>query len=63
MTDKQRLVYDLSMQCALFDLQRTHGGKINLAGELLDAFTSYVLFYSCMDSSRLQEALDTLKKI
>lgn len=63
MTDKQRLVYDLSMQCALFDLQREHGGNMDLAGELLDTFTAYILRYSRMDSAALQNALDAIRKI
>lgn len=62
MTDKQRLIYDLSLQCAALNVQRSHSAEKTLQAEMLDAFISYVCAYSCMDSSRLDTALEELKK-
>ena len=63
MTDKQRLIYDLSLQCAAAQYtQYTKDGKTTQAA-MLAAFTGSVLSYNAMAPAALDAALAELKKV
>lgn len=64
MTDEQRLVYDLSIQCAAIcvrDFPKTD--SLSLQSAMLDAFTRSVCIYSAMDKESLSFALEKLKSV
>ena len=63
MTDKQKLIYDLSLQAAALHVQRGECSGHYLEADLLDCFTSSLQAYSVMDSSAFEEALETLKTV
>lgn len=63
MTDRQKLIYDLSLQCAAAQyMQYTKEGKTTQAA-MLDAFTGSVLAYNSMDPNALDAALNELKNV
>ena len=61
MIDKQRLIYDLALRCAVIHVQREHK-NIYLEAEMLQAFAGSVAAYNSMDNSAFTEALEELKK-
>lgn len=64
MTDKQRLVYDLSMQCAAIEVRDfSTADIISLQSAMLDAFVRSVCAYSAMDNEALSAALEKLKNV
>lgn len=63
MTDRQKLIYDLSMHCALVDFKSGFSSAGNPAASFLDSFVGYVNLYRSMDPSKLDAALDALKKV
>lgn len=63
MTDRQKLVYDLSMHCALVDFRNGFPSTGNPAASFLDSFIGYVNLYRGMDHSKLDAVLDALKKV
>lgn len=63
MTDTQKLVYDLSLQCAALDVQRNFRNETSLEVAMLHSFIASVQTYACMDSSTLANAVAELKKI
>lgn len=63
MTDKQKLIYDLSLQCAALHVQRGECKGHYLEADMLDCFTSSLQAYSIMDNSAFEEALKTLKMV
>ena len=66
MTEKQKLIYDLSMQCALYRVYETGAHDKSLAAAMLNAFTESIRAYSCMAPNALDkalEAIDDLKKV
>lgn len=63
MTDRQKLVYDLSMQCVSVDLKRGFPPTGNPAAYVLDSFSGYVKLFNSMEPGKLDAALDTLKKV
>ena len=60
MTEKQKLIYDLSMQCALYQVYETGAHDKPLVSTMLNAFTESVRAYSCMAPNALDEALEAL---
>lgn len=62
LTDKQRLIYDLSLQCAALSVQRSHNSSQTLQAEMLESFIASVQMYRCMDDSALEAVLEELKK-
>lgn len=63
-TDKQRLIYDLSMQCAAIEVRDfSKTDIISLQSAMLDAFVRSVCMYSAMDSETLSGALERLKNV
>ena len=63
MTERQRLIYDLSMQCARLEVERDHKNSDYLPAEMLKAFTSAVAAYRCMSGDAISAALEELKKL
>lgn len=64
MTDRQRLVYDLSMQCAAIQVRDFSETDItSLQSAMLEAFVKSVCVYSAMDDETLSSALEKLKNI
>ena len=63
MTDKQKLVYDLSMQCALWDMLKRKEPVMSVPGDMLKAFTDAVRGYCCMDPNTLESVLSQLEKV
>lgn len=63
MTDRQKLVYDLSMHCALVDFRNGFPSVGNPAASFPDSFIGYVRLYSSMDPGKLDDALNALKKV
>ena len=63
MTDRQRLIYDLSLHCATLQVQRDCQNSDYLPGVLLDAFNSAILAYSAMSDNAIDAALEELKKV
>lgn len=63
MTDRQKLVYDLSMHCALVDFRNGFPSTGNPAASFLDSFIGYINLYRGMDPSKLDAVLDALKKV
>lgn len=61
MIDKQRLIYDLSLQCAVLEVQRDRKNSDYLPSMLLNAFTSAVLAYRSMSDDAIDAALEELK--
>ena len=64
MTDRQRLVYDLSLQCALYNLlkrEKTIADDIALRNEMLKQFSGFVNSYSAMLPDSLDAALNDLQ--
>ena len=51
MTDRQKLVYDLSMQLTAAELAKGIPLSENPAAYALDTFTGYIALYSAMDLS------------
>lgn len=63
MTDRQKLVYDLSMHCALVDFRNGFPSTGNPAASFLDSFIGYVKLFNSMEPGKLDAALDALKKV
>ena len=63
MTDKQQLIYDLSMQCARFQVEHDHKNSDYLPAEMLKAFTSAVTAYRGMSDAAISAALEVLKSV
>lgn len=63
MTDKQRLIYDLSMQCAVLQVQRDNRHDTTLQAQMLEAFTSSVTAYRLMSDATISAALEELKMV
>lgn len=63
MTDKQRLIYDLSLQCATLQVQREKRHDVTLQAQMLEAFTSSVRMYSAMCDATISSALEELKTV
>lgn len=63
MTDRQKLVYDLSMQLTAAELAKGIPLTENPAAYALDTFTGYIALYSAMDPANLSSALADLKKV
>lgn len=64
MTDNQRLVYDLSLQCAAIEVRDfSKTDIVSLQSAMLDAFVRSVCVYSAMDRESLSAALEKLKSI
>lgn len=63
MTDKQKLIYDLSLQCAALHVQRGECAGHYLEKDMLDCFTSSLQAYSAMNSNAFEDALKTLKTV
>lgn len=63
LTDKQKLIYDLSLQCAALHVQRGDCTGHYLEADMLDCFTSSLQAYSVMDSTAFEEALETIKTV
>lgn len=62
MTDKQRLVYDLSLQCAALQVLNEKRRDATLQAQMLEAFTSSVKMYRAMSEATISAALEELKK-
>ena len=62
MTDRQKLIYDLSLQCAVSQVS-PDAKNVYLAKAVLDAFTANVHAYQGMAPDALDAALDELKKV
>ena len=64
MTDEQRLVYDLSMQCAAIQVRDFSATDIvSLQSAMLDAFVRSVCVYSAMGKESLSAALEKLRNV
>ena len=63
MTDRQKLIYDLSLQCAALHVQRGECAGHYLEGDMLECFTSSLVAYSTMSEKAFEEALKTLKTV
>ena len=63
MTDKEQLIYDLSMQCARFQVEHESKNIEYLPAAMLKAFTSAVNAYNCMSVDSISAALEELKKV
>lgn len=63
MTDKQQLIYDLSMQCARFQVDHDFQRDQTLQSQMLKAFTSSVEMYNAMSDAAIFAALEELKKV
>lgn len=63
MTDRQKLVYDLSMHCALVDFRNGFPSTGNPAASFLDSFIGYVKLFNSMEPGKLDAALDALKTV
>lgn len=63
MTDKQQLIYDLSMQCARFQVEHDFHRDQTIQSQMLKAFTSAVTAYRCMSDAAISAALEELKKV
>lgn len=61
MIDKQRLIYDLALQCAAIHVQREPQNRY-LEAEMLEAFAGSIAAFNCMDKSAFTAALEELKK-
>ena len=63
MTDRQKLVYDLSMQLTAAELAKGIPLSENPAAYVLDSFSGYVKLFNSMVPGKLDAALDALKKV
>lgn len=63
MTDRQKLVYDLSMQLTAAELAKGIPLSENPAAYALDTFTGYIALYSAMDPANFDIALAKIKKV
>lgn len=61
MIDKQRLIYDLSLQCAVLEVQRDRNNPEPLPKRLLEAFVSAATAYRAMCDDTINAALEELK--
>lgn len=61
MTDRQKIVYDLSLRAAMIHIQQD-GIHSSVEGDLLDALSESLSTYSCMTPAALDEIVDALKK-
>lgn len=63
MTDKQQLIYDLSTECARFQVEHDFQRDCTLQAQMLDAFTSSVGMYKSMSDAAIDAALEKLKNV
>ncbi|MEY8437947.1 hypothetical protein [Anaerotruncus colihominis] len=64
MTDKQRLVYDLSLLSTAEEMHRRKANEIHyLPADVLDTFEGMIQAFSVMDSCRLSQVMEALKKV
>lgn len=63
LTDRQKLVYDLSMQLTAAELAKGIPLTENPAAYALDTFTGYIALYSAMDPANFDAALSEIKKV
>ena len=63
MTDRQKLIYDLSMQLTAAELAKGIPPAKNPAAYALDTFTGYIALCSAMDATNYDAALEEIKKI
>ena len=63
MTDRQKLVYDLSMQLTAAELAKGLTLTENPAAYALDTFTGYATLCAAMDPANFTAALAKLKKV
>lgn len=63
MTDKQQLIYDLSMQCARIQVEHDTQRDRTLQAQMLDAFTSSVDMYRAMSDATISDTLEKLKML
>lgn len=62
MSDRQKLVYDLSMQAAVLELQSNPPVGTSYTNALLDAFSGNIAAYSVDLSGNLNDALTALSQ-
>lgn len=62
MTDRQKLIYDLSMQLTAVELAKGIPLTENPAAYALDTFTGYVALCNAMDPANYDAALSAIKK-
>lgn len=63
MTDRQKLVYDLSMQLTAAEFAKGIPLSENPAAYALDTFTGYIALYSAMDPANFDITLAKIKKV
>lgn len=63
LTDRQKLVYNLSMQLTAAELAKGIPLTENPAAYALDTFTGYIALYSAMDPANFDIALAKIKKV
>ena len=61
LTDRQKLIYDLSMRAAMIHLQ-ADGVHESVEGDLLDALSESISMYEHMAPGNIDEIMDALKK-
>lgn len=62
MVDRQRFIYDLSLHCAVLEVQRDYKLTDYLPAKLLEAFTSAANAYNAMNDDAITAALKELNK-
>ena len=63
LTDRQKLVYDLSMQLTAAELAKGIPLSETPAAYALDTFTGYIALYSAMDPANFDITLAKIKKV
>ena len=63
MTDRQKLIYDLALQCAAVQVSKEGYRNTSLASAMLQAFEENVTLYASMIPDKLDAALDKIKKV
>ncbi|MGN1007866.1 MAG: hypothetical protein ACI4PV_02880, partial [Butyricicoccus sp.] len=63
MYDRKKIIYDLSMLCALESCPKVSADGTSYPAALLNEFTEYVQMFSVMHPSAFDEVLSLLKSL